>query len=676
MELSWLSFNARVLQEAADVNNPLIERFRFLGIFSSNQDEFFKVRVANIQRRISMASDPVIKRDYTRLLRQIQRTIQHLSEQFETVYGSILKNLAQENIFFLHEGELSPQQSRLLTQRFRDKILRHIVPIRITENINLRTCLQHDISYLVVEIRNRNDKQYAIIDVPTKVPRFIKVPSPRTRKKHYVMVLDEVMRHCLDEIFAPFYEYQELQAWSMKFSRDAQFDMPHDPYRTIVEKINLGIRQRDRGEPVRLSFDKSMPRSVVRLISERLGMDDLDSLIAGGRYRNFRDFISYPNWGRKRLEFRRLPAISHRLFRSASNVFAVVDQQDVLLYYPYHRFSHFTEFVRQASMDPDVESIFINIYRVAKDSRVIESLIDAVKNGKKVIVNIELQARFDEELNLDMAEFLSNSGIRVMFGIPALKVHSKICLIERRVGEGLRYYANIGTGNFNEQTAKIYCDLSLFTSDQELCYELRKVFELIERSYLKYEFRHLMVSPLNAREMLTHLIDREIENCRNHQRSGISIKLNNLSDPELIGKLCEAGMAGVPVRLIIRGMCTLVPGVAGVSENIRIISIVGRFLEHARILWFHNMGDPKIYISSADWMTRNMDERIEVGCPIRHPRAREFLARLLEMQFSDNCKARLIDKEQSNTYVSTGKKRRYDSQARVWRMLQDTGDAT
>ena len=672
-EISWLSFNERVLQEAADRHNPLIERFRFLGIFSSNQDEFFKVRVANIQRKITNTSEPLLRREYTRLLRQIQRNVQHLSERFEQIYQQILKELAQQNIHFLLEGEPSPQLSRLLTQRFRDKILRHIVPILITEKINLRARLQHDISYLVVEIRDRHQRQYAIIDVPERVPRFIEIPSPRSRKRHYIMVLDEVIRHCLDEVFKPFFAYQELRAWSMKFSRDAKFDLPHDPYRTTVEKVSSGLRQRDLGEPVRLSFDKETPRSVVNLINDRLGMDEYDSLIAGGRYRNFKDFISCPNPGSKRLEFRRIPALQHKQFLSSRNVFAAIDKQDILLHYPYHRFSHFTEFVRQASMDPAVQAIYINVYRVAEKSRVIESLVDAASNGKRVIVNIELRARFDEESNLDLAEFLSDRGIQVMFGIPALKVHSKICLVERKVEDTSRYYANVSTGNFNEDTAKTYSDVALFTSDQELCYELHKIFDLIERSYLQYEFRHLMVSPLNGRSELLRLMDQEIEHCKAGRKSGITLKLNNLTDPELTAKLSEASTVGVKVRLIIRSMCTLVPGIPGLTENIQIISIVGRFLEHARILFFQNNDQPRIYITSSDWMERNMDERIELIFPVRDAEACAILIQVLDMQWKDNCKARIIDRELSNQYVDTGRKRRYDSQYQTWRWLQKTG---
>ncbi|MHC8441627.1 MAG: polyphosphate kinase 1 [Candidatus Eutrophobiaceae bacterium] len=669
LELSWLSFNERVLQEAEDMRNPIMERFRFLGIFSSNQDEFFKVRVANIQRSIDDAPNPEAKKTYARLLREVQKIVVRLGDRFELAYQNLLKELAKQNIHFLLEDQLDKKQSVWLLKHFREKILRHIVPILLTQSINLRTRLQHDTTYLVVELAHRGDKQYAIVDVPVLGQCFVKLPESGKRKACCYMVLDEVIRHCMGEIFENFFNYESLRVWSMKFSRDASFTLTDDPYRSFYEKVGYGIRQREGAEAVRLGYERGMPNSLLNLLRTKLGMDEFDSLSAGGRYRNFSDFISFPNPGRKSLEYRPMPALLHKRFLAARSAFAAIDEGDIMLYHPYHRFSHFTEFVRQASMDPNVGCIYINVYRVAHKSRVIESLIDAAANGKRVVLNIELRARFDEESNLELAKLLDKSGIQVMFGIPSLKVHSKICLVERRVQDSMRRYACVSSGNFNEETAKLYCDLSLFTSDQELCSEFVKVFELIEKTYLQYDFRYLLVSPLNVRGRLNALIDREIENCRQGIASGITLKVNNISDERIIAKLYEASQAGVKIMLIVRSVCTLVPGISGMSENIRVISLVGRFLEHARILWFHDAGQHDLYITSCDLMTRNLDERIELGCPVRDENARNMLIEIINAQLKDNCKARVIDIEQGNGYAETGRKRLYDSQMKIYALL-------
>jgi polyphosphate kinase len=669
-ELSWLSFNERVLQEAADTNNPIIERVRFLGIFSSNQDEFFKVRVADVRRRsmenLSAEEDTEIRR----LLGKIQQKVVSLSRQFDQIYAEVVAELQIKKIFFIESTDLSEKQSRWLNVYFEEKILRHIVPIWVTNEIKLDQHLDAEVTYLVVEIKSGKDTQYAIIDVPSRIQRFINIPPDRGYARNYFMVADEVIRYCLDQIFRPFLDYDSLDAWSMKFSRDSEFKMDDDLDTSIIEKLAEGVKSRKTAEPMRLSYDKKMPSELVQLLCDKLSIEDLDSVIAGGRYRNFRDFIGFENPGRAHLEFHPLPAMRYPRFDKARNVFEAIDQGDILLCYPYHRFSYFTEFVRQAAADPDVIDIKVNIYRVASKSRVVESLIDAARNGKKVTVNVEIRARFDEEHNLEMTETLADSNVKVTLGIPGLKVHSKLCVVTRKSPEGPKQYAVIATGNFNENTAKIYTDFALFTAHPGLCSEADSVFRFLEESYKQPKLKHLWVSPINTREKIVEYINREIEIVRNGGKGKITAKLNNLVDAEISELLYTASRAGVEIKLIVRSMCELMAGVKNLSENIQITSIVDRFLEHTRVLVFHNQGEPDVFISSADWMTRNLDYRVEVTCPIYDPDIKSRLIDILEIQLSDNQKARIVDPQQTNNYVSRGNKRKLRSQEEIYKYLK------
>jgi len=668
-ELSWLSFNERVLQEAADVRNPIIERVRFLGIFSSNQDEFFKVRVADVRRK--SLDDEVVEQhpELRQLMAKIQQKLVSLSRQFDSIYADVVAELANKKIFFINEQELSEKQGRWLDQHFENKILRHIVPIWVTENIQLDEHLEDGVTYLVVEIRHKKDVQHAIIDVPDRIPRFINVPPDRGHARNYFMVADEVIRHCLNQIFAPFVDYDSLDAWSMKFSRDSEYTLDDDLDMSIIEKLSEGVKSRKTAEPMRLSYDKKMPGGLVDMLCHKLGIEDHDSIIAGGRYRNFRDFIGFKNPGRRQLEFTSKPAIRHRAFDQSRNIFRAIDENDILLCYPYHRFSYFTEFVRQAAADPDVTEIKVNIYRVAAKSRVIESLIDAARNGKKVTVNVELRARFDEEHNLEMTETLAESNVKVTLGISGLKVHSKLCVITRKTAEDLKRYAVIATGNFNEKTAKSYTDFALFTAYQPICEEADSVFNFIEKSYKPPRFKHLWVSPVNTRERLVERIENEIQVVKSGGEGKITAKLNNIVDPEISDLLYKASQADVKIELIVRSMCELKAGLKRLSENIRITSIVDRYLEHTRVLVFNNGGDKQIYISSADWMTRNLDHRVEVTCPIYDEKLKRQILHILDLQLADNQKARLIDPLQTNQYVPRGNKRKLRSQEAIYNYL-------
>ncbi|QNF18748.1 polyphosphate kinase 1 [Aeromonas jandaei] len=671
-ELSWLSFNERVLQEAMDKTVPLIERVRFLGIFSSNQDEFFKVRVSDVKRRILINEVHGGDDEAKVLLRAIQQKVMALGEAFDNTYKELLIALARHNIFLVNENQLSDAIQKWLRVFFREKVLRHIIPILLNKEVNPVKFLKDEHTYLAIEMKKNGQViQYALVEVPTDdLPRFFQLPPEGTRRKKQIIILDNVIRFCLDEIFKGFFDYDEIAAYAVKLTRDAEYDLSDQLDLSLVDKMSDGLKQRLTAMPVRFVYEREMPAAMISFLKLKLQISSYDAIMPGGRYHNFKDFIGFPNVGRDYLENPKLPAIDCRDFDGFVNAFDAITKQDILLYYPYHKFHHFTELVRQAAFDPAVSAIRINIYRVAKKSRIIHSLIDAANNGKKVTVVVELRARFDEAANIDWANILTDAGVKVVFGVPSLKIHSKLCLITRHEnGEAVRY-AHIGTGNFNEKTAKIYTDFSLLTRHPDITAEVESVFEYIEYPYRRYKFNHLLVSPINSRRQLYRLIDNELSNAKAGQPSGITLKINNLVDRDLINRLYAAGQAGVPIQMIIRGMCALRPGVPGLSDNIKVISIIDRFLEHPRVMVFHNKGNPQLYISSADWMSRNIDGRIEVGTPIYDERLKQRIMDILELQLSDTSKARVIDADQQNEYVKRGNRRKIRSQVAIYDYLK------
>ncbi|MGL6369350.1 polyphosphate kinase 1 [Aeromonas hydrophila] len=671
-ELSWLSFNERVLQEAMDKTVPLIERVRFLGIFSSNQDEFFKVRVSDVKRRILINEVHGGDDEAKVLLRAIQQKVMALGEAFDNTYKELLIALARHNIFLVNEYQLSESIQQWLRVFFKEKVLRHIIPILLNKEVNPVKFLKDEYTYLAIEMKKNGQViQYALVEVPTDdLPRFFQLPPEGTRRKKQIIILDNVIRFCLDEIFKGFFDYDEIAAYAVKLTRDAEYDLSDQLDLSLVDKMSDGLKQRLTAMPVRFVYEREMPAAMISFLKLKLQISSYDAIMPGGRYHNFKDFIGFPNVGRDYLENPKLPALDCRDFDGFVNAFDAITKQDILLYYPYHKFHHFTELVRQAAFDPAVSAIRINIYRVAKKSRIIHSLIDAANNGKKVTVVVELRARFDEAANIDWANILTDAGVKVVFGVPSLKIHSKLCLITRHEqGEAVRY-AHIGTGNFNEKTAKIYTDFSLLTRHPDITAEVEGVFEYIEYPYRRYKFNHLLVSPINSRRQLYRLIDNELANAKAGQTSGITLKINNLVDRDLINRLYAAGQAGVPIQMIIRGMCALRPGVPGLSDNIRVISIIDRFLEHPRVMVFHNKGNPQLYISSADWMSRNIDGRIEVGTPIYDERLKQRILDILELQLSDTCKARVIDADQKNEYVKRGNRRKIRSQVAIYDYLK------
>ncbi|MDO6692760.1 polyphosphate kinase 1 [Aliiglaciecola sp. 3_MG-2023] len=674
-ELSWLSFNERVLQEAADQHNPIVERIRFLGIYSSNMDEFYRVRVAEVKRLIYIHLEEGNEKaaENTKvLMEQIQNKVVDLTDSFEKVYDDVVHGLKRYNIYIVDKNQLTPYQHEWLTNYFKNKILRHIAPILLHKKVNLVDRLNDFGTYLYVAIYKKDRAtKYATIELPTEaMSRFIQIPPEKSRKKKHIILIDDVIQLCLSIVFKGFIEFDELEAYSFKVTRDSEYSINDEIDESFVEKMSESMKQRLIAEPVRVIYDADMPEEMLKNLKKRLKISSFDSLIAGGAYRNFKDFIGFPNVGRSYLENPPLPAINTHLFTDFDTAFDAIKHKDILLYYPYHRFLHFTEFVRQAAFDPSVKHIRLNIYRVANKSRIVNSLIDAVDNGKTVTVVVELRARFDEEANIEWSKTMTDAGIRVVLGSPSFKIHSKLCVVSREEKGELVHYSHFGTGNFNEKTAKIYTDFSLFTRNQELAQEAIWVFDLIQLPYRRNKFQHLQVSPLNARTKIQILVRQEIQNANEGLPSGIILKVNNLVDQQLIDDLYRASQAGVKVKAIVRGMCSLIPNIPGVSENISIISIVDRFLEHPRVTVFTNGGKPKVYISSADWMARNMDNRIEVGCPIYDDDLKQQIIHILELQLKDTIKARVIDAEQTNNYVKRGNRKKLRSQVEIYHYLK------
>jgi len=671
-ELSWLCFNERVLQEAADKSNPLIERMRFLGIYSNNLDEFYKVRFAELKRRIIISEEQGqgTNTQSRHLLGKIQTRVLKADQEFDTLYNDLLLEMARNQIFLINERQLSVNQQTWLRHYFKHYLRQHITPTLINRETNLIRFLKDDYTYLAVEIIRGDTIRYALLEIPSdKVPRFVNLPPEAPRRRKPMILLDNILRYCLDDIFSGFFDYDSLNAYSMKMTRDAEYDLVHEMESSLMELMSSSLKQRLTAEPVRFVYQRDMPDAMVEMLREKLTISRFDSIIPGGRYHNFKDFIGFPNVGKANLVNKPLPRLRHVWFDKFRNGFDAIRERDVLLYYPYHTFEHVLELLRQASFDPSVLAIKINIYRVAKDSRIIDSMIHAAHNGKKVTVVVELQARFDEEANIHWAKRLTEAGVQVIFSAPGLKIHAKLFLISRMEGEEIVRYAHIGTGNFNEKTARIYTDYSLLTADARITNEVRRVFSFIENPYRPVHFDYLLVSPQNSRPLLYEMIDKEIANAQKGLPAGITLKINNLVDKGLVDRLYAASSSGVQVNLLVRGMCSLIPELGGISDNIRVISIVDRFLEHDRIYIFDNGGDKKVYLSSADWMTRNIDYRIEVAAPLLDSRLKQQVLDIIEILFSDTVKARYVDKELSNRYVPRGNRRKVRAQLAIHEYL-------
>lgn len=656
-EISWLSFNARVLQEAQDPSTPLIERIRFLGIFSNNLDEFFRVRVATVKRMVLLKKKmrQAFAEDPKDVLSKIQQVVLEQQQEFRTTFQSLIDELKQENIQIINEKELNDDQSTYVADYFHQKVWPALVPVMV-DDLKKFPYLKDKSIYLAIKLskkKNPNDTKYSLIEIPTKLDRFLVIPSISDKK--YVMLLDDVIRFNLKEIYA-ILNYDKIEAYTIKITRDAELDLDTDVTQSFLEKMKTSLKQRKRGQFVRFVYDEKMSKDLLKFLMERMKLEKGDNLIPGGRYHNFKDFMRFPTLGRKDLEYEKITPLRHPDLKHFHSILDVIDKKDVMLHYPYQSFSYFIDLLREAAIDPKVRSIKITIYRLADDSKVVNALINAAKNGKKVTVVLELRARFDEENNIHWSNVLAEEGVKVMFGIPGLKVHSKLCLITTKEKDGsVKHYASIGTGNYNESTSKIYSDLAMFTSNKLITSEAVKIFNLLEgKTHRPYYYRHLVPSPMHLRNKLVRLINQEIRHAKAGKDAYIHLKMNSLVDPELINKLYQASKAGVKIKLNIRGICSIVSGVKGLSENIEAISILDKFLEHTRVFVFGNNGENLMYISSADWMGRNLDSRIEVTCPIYDEKIKQEIIDFLEIQWKDNSKARILDASGQNNFKLKG----------------------
>jgi polyphosphate kinase len=675
-ELSWLSFNERVLQEASSRDVPVIQQVRYLGIFSNNMDEFFRVRVADV-RRLAAFSTGEDKEAARALLKQIQSRVRELQQKFDEVYRGCLIALRRRNIYLINEQQLRADQSAFVERYFRDNVLPELSPLFLKGATQLPELNDASI-YFAIRMALTNSKvQYALLEIPTdRLDRFVYIPPKGSRRKKAIIVLDNIIRHCLKEVFRGVLDIEDAQAYTIKITRDAELEMDEKITQSLIDKVDGSLARRKKADPVRFVYDSEMPEDLLEILAKRFNLGKYDSFIAGGRYHNSKDFMKFPNLGPDYLEFDPMePARLPYLDKPGSSIFGKIRERDILLYYPYHSFRYVEDFLHTAALDPSVTSISMTLYRVASNSHVVNALINAARNQKQVTVVIELQARFDESANIRWSRVLGDAGVQVIFGIPGLKVHSKLILINRQEDGEERQYAHIGTGNFNESTARLYTDFSLLTADREIGKEVANVFDFIRHTYRRFRYRHLMVSPNTNRSGLMALIDTEIANAKAGRKSGIFIKCNNLVDKPIVDKLYQASQAGVKIRLIVRGMFAMKAGVKGLSENIRAISIVDRYLEHPRVFVFENAGDTKVFISSADLMTRNLDFRVEVTCPIYDPAAKQLILDVLELQWRDRAKARLLDEEQTNKLVPRGNRRKLRSQEHLHDLINTWSDA-
>ena len=676
-EKSWLTFNARVLQEANDANVPLLDRFRFLGIFSNNLDEFFRVRYAAIRRMSleSAESEKILGVKAEQLLKEITEIVIEQQSESLRILNEIEKKLELENIFIINEKDISKEQENFIHDYFIQKVSPALVTIMLND-LEEFPLLKDTSGYLAVklvmngsEIFNNKAKEirYAVVEIPNTINRFVVLPS--NSEKQYIILLDDVIRYNLDNIFNIF-DYESISAHMIKITRDAQLEFDSDLSKSLIEKISSSVKDRRVGEPVRFVYDQAIGKDTLDFFLRGMRIDSSDSIIPGGRYHNRRDYMSFPNLGRYDLLYRENVPLPISGLSLEGSILEKIKKKDYLLYAPYQSFSYIIKFLREAALDPKVASIKITLYRLAKNSQIVSSLINAAKNGKKVTVQIELQARFDEENNISYSEQMQTEGIELIFGVKGLKVHSKICVIERIEDGKVKRYGLISTGNFNENSAKVYTDVTLFTSNTEILKDASKIFDFFDVNYRVHRYKHLIVSPHYTRGKFNKLIEREISNALLGKEAYIKLKMNSISDFKMTDKLYEASNAGVKIQLIIRGICCLIPGIKGLSENIEAISIVDNYLEHSRIYIFANAGDPDVFISSADFMTRNLDARVEVTCPINDEDIKKELIETFEIGWKANVKARIHSNDLANKYRRRGDEKPFRAQLEMYNYYQ------
>jgi len=649
-EISWLQFNARVLQEASDETVPLIERLRFLGIFSNNLDEFFKVRYATVKRIVDAGREGknqlggITAKELLDIITQI--VIKQQSKSLD-ILTNIKSKLEDENIYIIDESDIDSDQHNFIKSYFIRKVSPALVTIILNDLVDLPN-LKDSGAYLAVRMLMHDNKcQYALIEIPKNINRFIELP--KQGEKNFIIMIDDLLRYCLGDIFNIF-DYEDISAHMIKITRDGELDFDSDLSKSFIEKISDSVKHRKIGDPVRFVYDKTIHDDTLEYLMSKMGIDDTDSIIPGGRYHNRRDYMKFPSLGRHDLLYNKIEPLQVKGLSLEASIFEAIKKKDYLLYAPYHTFSYVVKFLREAALDPNVTTIKITIYRLAQISHIASSLINAAINGKSVTVSIELRARFDEQANIDYAEQMQAEGIHLIFGVQGLKVHSKMCVIEREEENKIKRYGFISTGNFNESTAKVYTDHTLFTSNQKILKDVNKIFNFFHTNYKIYRYKHLITSPHYTQSSIFKLINKEIEKVEQGKTGCIRLKMNSISSYTMVDKLYEASRAGVKIQMIVRGICCLIPGVEGMSENIEVISIVDKFLEHSRIYIFGSGDDSKVYISSADWMTRNIENRVEVSCPIYDKDIKQEIIDNYNICWSDNVKARLINTSKENEY--------------------------
>ncbi|RLC24456.1 MAG: polyphosphate kinase 1 [Deltaproteobacteria bacterium] len=671
-EISWLHFNARVLQEAIDPTTPLIERIKFLGIFSNNRDEFFRVRVASLSRFAKLEQTNINAANEAKLvLNQIKDIVNEQEKLFTDTYFSIVKDLANKGIYILNENELDEEQGKFVKLFYQEQMRQYLFPMML-DNFQKITSIKDGSIYLAVELKCSNhtqDDNFALIKVPQKfMSRFLILPSKGNN--HYLMLLDDVIRYCLEDIFALF-GFDTFNAFTIKITRDAELDIDADISKSFLEKMSDSLKQRKKGEPVRFVYDNDIPLKFLKKITKKLKISGEDNLRGGGRYHNFKDFMSFPKIGEGELLYPAFPPLPHKDISPNTSIIKLLREKDIMVHFPYQSFKYILDFLREASIDPKVTEIKMTFYRAARYSNVVNALVNAARNGKKVTVFLEIQARFDEEANIILAGKLHDEGVKIVPTIPGYKVHSKLICIKRIEDEQEVFYANISTGNFNESTANVYADDSLLTANQAVASEVDKVFQLFETRYTPPEFKELIVAPFQARKFFIGALNNEIKNAKEGKDAWVIIKLNSIVDKKMVRKLYEASQAGVKIKMIVRGICVLIPGIKGLSDNIEVISIIDRFLEHSRVFIFCNEGNNQYYIGSADWMPRNLDHRIEVITPIYDKDIRKELWDIIQIQLKDNCKARISGANEINKYRKTKSKKKIRAQFETYEYFKN-----
>ena len=650
-EISWLYFNDRVLQEAADQTVPLIERIKFLAIFSSNLDEFYRVRVATLSRLTNQneKAKELLGYNPKKVLSQIKNIVVKQERKFNNLYENIIvKQLAEEKIFLLNDKQLNVTRGIFVKNYFREKLLATLVPIML-DNTQVLPELKDRSIYFFVRLTHNNKQTFALIEIPDNLSRFIVLPETNNLK--FITLLDDIIRYSLEDIFFIF-EHESIEAYSIQLTRDAELDLDKEVSEKFIDSLSKSLQKRRKGKPMRLLYDSEMPLDMLKYLVGKMGLHG-ESLIPGNRYHNFKNFISFPNVGRPELEYVKYPPLPVDSITFDKSLMAMIAKKDYLINTPYQTYDYVIHFLREAAIDPKVKEISIAVYRLAENSRIIHALINAAKNGKKVNCLVELRARFDEQNNITWSRRLEEEGVNVVYGIEDYKVHSKICLVQRVEKDKNVYYACLSTGNYNEKTARVYADHTLLTVNKKITNDLIDVFKAINKGSLPKGLKHLIVSPIDARPAIYKLIDKEIKNAKAKKPAYMILKMNSLADEQLIIKLYHASNAGVKIKMIIRGMCCLVPGIKGYSENIEVISIVDKYLEHARVHIYCNGGDERIYLTSADFMSRNIDSRVEVGFPIYDKHIKKEIRDIIDIQLNDNTKAREINSHNTNKYHNT-----------------------